>query len=614
MASADDDDRTVVKPVWNREATTVGPFLDSAPTPAFDPQGLPIGARVAEFEILSRLGDGGFGIVYLAWDHSLERKVALKEYLPASIAARRGDTDVSVLSERHRNTFDAGLRSFVNEGKLLAHFDHPALVKVHRFWEANGTAYMVMPFYEGITLKAHLEGLSGAPDEAWLKNLLMPLLDALQTLHAEHCYHRDIAPDNILLVGPTLKPLLLDFGAARRIIGDATQALTVILKPGYAPVEQYAEVASMHQGPWTDVYALCAVLYNAVTGGTPGPSVARLVKDDLVPATRAARGRYAAGFLAAIDHGLAVRPEDRPQDIAALRAELFGIALANERTVLQSAPVPPPRRPAQAPARRTGVWLVTVALAVALVAGVAWTVLRKPTSDAPAGALQPRALTAPPASPPPTLPTLSTLPAPVGEPAASAVATATMTANATAAATATADPFSLRGVFDDILRHADPAIAVSAAAIQPRVVIDRDRIRLRVTSHEAGYLYLFYSGTGPAAMTLVFPSDVDKANQIPANKEVLVPRQLVLNASGPAGDDFILAMVSRVPRDFSAMGLKPAQDHVAEFDLDTLRSRWPPGAQADSPYAGIARCPSGADCPQGFGASLVRITEVEASK
>src|SRR4029453_7852262 len=190
---------------------------------------LPVGTKLGEFELTGILGEGGFGIVYLAWDHSLERRVALKEYMPSALAARTGDASVQVKSERHRETFEAGRKSFVNEAKLLAQFDHPSLVKVHRFWEANGTAYMAMPFYEGVTLRDRLREIQSAPDEAWLMRLLAPLTEALAVIHAEHCYHRDIAPDNVILLSGTNRPLLLDFGAARRVIGDMTQALTDIL-------------------------------------------------------------------------------------------------------------------------------------------------------------------------------------------------------------------------------------------------------------------------------------------------------------------------------------------------------------------------------------------------
>ncbi len=282
--------------------------------------GLPAGTFLGEFELGAVLGEGGFGIVYLATDHSLQRRVAVKEYMPAALAARTAQSQVRVLSERHRETFEAGRKSFINEARLLAQFDHPSLVKVYRFWEANGTAYMVMPFYEGVTLKDTVRALAQPPDEAWLLGLLSPLTEALCVIHAEHCYHRDIAPDNVILLAGSGLPLLLDFGAARRVIGDMTQALTVILKTGYAPVEQYGGLPDMPQGAWTDIYALGSVLQFAITGHTPPQAVARFLKDRREPLAVTAAGRYSEQFLSAIDRSLAVLPKDRPQSVAELRA------------------------------------------------------------------------------------------------------------------------------------------------------------------------------------------------------------------------------------------------------------------------------------------------------
>ncbi|HMZ01285.1 MAG TPA: serine/threonine-protein kinase, partial [Burkholderiaceae bacterium] len=321
VPSDEDDERTLLP---TQRSSTRAPATTL--TTALPPAALPAGEVLAEFEIEGCIGEGGFGIVYRARDTQLQRTVAIKEYMPASLAMRGDDGQITLRSERHRETFELGLKSFINEARLLAAFDHPALLKVYRFWEANGTAYMVMPCYEGVTLKQWLKQSPQPPDEAWWRERLPPLLDALALMHREHCYHRDVAPDNIMLIGPALRPLLLDFGAARRVIGDATQALTVILKPGYAPVEQYAEVAALKQGPWTDVYALCAVLYAAITGAPPPPSVGRMVKDECLPARVCAAGRYSEAFLAAIDAGLSIRPEDRPQDMAALGAAL-GVAL-----------------------------------------------------------------------------------------------------------------------------------------------------------------------------------------------------------------------------------------------------------------------------------------------
>ncbi|HUL67989.1 MAG TPA: serine/threonine-protein kinase [Burkholderiaceae bacterium] len=365
-------------------------ILTAAPTQRVERSStaLPAGARVNEFEILGTIGEGGFGIVYRAHDHSLRRTVALKEYMPTALAGRSDTQRISVKSGEHVQTFLAGLRSFINEAQMLAQFDHPALVKVHRFCEANGTAYMAMPLYEGGTLKQALRARAARgtapPDEGWLRTLVEPLLDTLELLHKENCLHRDVAPDNILLLGgdgAIAKPLLLDFGAARRVIGEQTQALTVILKPGYAPIEQYDETAGLRQGPWTDIYALAAVLHFAITGKPPPQAVGRLLQDSYEPliGLPGRLGRYGDQFLAALDCALAPLPQDRPQDIATWRASLGvrrptpvrGDMTHSQR--VQPAPIalpPQEQRPAAAAPpkrRRAAFWvLACVALVLAL--------------------------------------------------------------------------------------------------------------------------------------------------------------------------------------------------------------------------------------------------------
>lgn len=287
---------------------------------------LPVGTRVAEFEIIGLIGQGGFGVVYEAHDHTLERTVALKEYLPGALATRAQDGSIVPLSERQRETFDLGMRSFINEARLLAQFDHPSLVKVYRFWEERGTTFMVMPYYRGQTLGEALASGAGA-DEAWLRRIIDRVTQALAVMHAAQCYHRDIAPDNIMILAGNGRPVVLDFGAARRVITDKTQAITVILKPGYAPIEQYAEMPDMTQGAWTDVYALAAVMHVAVTGRVPPPSVSRILSDSYSPLAQDAElsQRFSPQLLAAIDRGLGVRPNDRPESMAAFRG-LLGLA------------------------------------------------------------------------------------------------------------------------------------------------------------------------------------------------------------------------------------------------------------------------------------------------
>lgn len=313
---------------------------------------LPVGTRLQEYVIEGLVGVGGFSIVYRARDTRLDRVVALKEYIPAALATRGAGGAVVARSPNHRAHFDLGARSFINEARLLASFDHPALVKVYRFWAENGSAYMVMPYYDGITFQRWLTNLGATPSEAWLRVFAEQTMEALAALHGQHCYHRDVAPDNVLLLhdkhGGTFleqrpRPLLLDFGAARRTISDATQNFTAILKPGYSPVEQYDGEGTMRQGPWTDVYALCGLLYTAVSGKIPPSAIARVVKDDLVPAVQRGAGRYSPSFLAAIDAGLSIWPAGRPQDMAALRERFDAPYVAPLPAAL---PSPPPAAPA----------------------------------------------------------------------------------------------------------------------------------------------------------------------------------------------------------------------------------------------------------------------------
>ena len=335
----------------------------AAPAGLDDSRLLPAGTRIDEFEILRPLGIGGFGIVYLALDHSLLRQVALKEFMPAELAARGPGGIVVPRSPDRAEQFERLLESFFNEARLLAPFNHPALVRVHRFWKANGTAYMAMQYCPGMTLMQARGTMRAPPDEAWLRAVVEPILDALERLHRAGVFHRDISPDNILLL-PNGRPILLDFGSARRVAGSGTKSLTAVLKPNFAPVEQYGDSAGMAQGPWTDLYALGATVHFMLTGEVPMPAVMRVVNDQRTPLAAAGGSAFpgvGTRFLAAIDWTAAVAPKDRPQSVAALRQALGYDEPCRRR---------PPRR-AQRPGRRALVALGLVAFGVLGVA--AWT-------------------------------------------------------------------------------------------------------------------------------------------------------------------------------------------------------------------------------------------------
>lgn len=295
---------------------------------------LPRGTRLHEFEVLGVLGAGGFGVVYLALDHTLRRSVAVKEYLPVDLARRTDTWTVAPRSEPDAPSFAAGLQSFMKEAQLLAGFDHPSLVKVHRFWKANGTAYMVMPHYPGRTLKEVQRTTGALRDEQSLRRLLHPLLCALEVLHEARVFHRDISPDNVIVL-PDGKPVLLDFGSARHVVSDRTQALTAMFKPSFAAIEQYGDVPGLKQGAWTDLYALAGVMHFMITGSPPVPAALRAVNDaqPRLAASAAGKGGLSMSLLQAIDWALAVRPDERPQSVQAFRDVLDGLAPAPARNV-----------------------------------------------------------------------------------------------------------------------------------------------------------------------------------------------------------------------------------------------------------------------------------------
>lgn len=320
-------------------------------------------------ELVRVLAAGGFGIVYLARDHWLDRDVAVKEFLPTHLAGRGDGNQVELRTDGDADTFARGLQAFIAEAKLLAHFSHPAIVKVHRFWEANGTGYMVMPYLRGPTLGQVRRSMTRPPTEKWLRSIMDPLMGALAMLHAESVYHRDIAPDNVLVCENGL-PVLLDFGAARSIGCGQSHSPTAILKPRFAPIEQYAEATHLRQGPWTDIYSLAALIAYLLDGTAPPQSTARSIEDEMRPLRERSIAGVSRSFLSAIDWALSVRPRDRPQSIAELRDALDSGLPADPweplaATVQLDRPIAPPKSREHA-GRPLLVALAGVVLAVAV--------------------------------------------------------------------------------------------------------------------------------------------------------------------------------------------------------------------------------------------------------
>jgi len=374
------------------------------------PQALGAGTQLGRYRIEGMLGQGGFGITYRAIDTSLDRPVAIKEYLPLEVAIRIDGSTVVPRTRKDGADYEWGLQRFLEEAKMLArHEAVPNMVRVYDFIEANGTAYMVMALVTGDNLAIVLRRRGTLP-EAELKAIALPLLDGLGRLHEAGLVHRDIKPANIIL-SATGAPTLIDFGAARQALGRLSRSITSIVTPGYAPFEQYGSAGE--QGPWTDIYALAATLYHGVTGKPPPDSVDRIRRDPMVPALQAGGGRYTEGFLLAIDTGLKVDETERPQIAEQWRALLTEGSQVIAPVVAQPTPsaaqpvsrppsrplsqpvsatssqpvsqVPPPSILAASPAARAGSrkTMIAVGVAAAVIAGGAAVALTMGSSNTP---------------------------------------------------------------------------------------------------------------------------------------------------------------------------------------------------------------------------------------
>ena len=290
-----------------------------------EPKTLPAGYGLQCYTIKSVLGQGGFGITYLAQDNSLEREVAIKEFMPRDIAGRGNDYTLHPLNDEMGDKLAWGMERFIREARTLSKFNHNNIVRVYSVFEENNTAYMVMSYEHGISFHEKLLR-DGRPSEEDLKDILFGLLDGLEVLHEARFIHRDIKPGNIF-IREDGAAILLDFGSARQAIGEETMTLTKVVTPGYAPFEQYYARSDM-QGPWTDIYSLGATCFKAITGEPPmdstfrnrytGEQAINEIWDELDKHNK----NYSAFLLRAIEHSLRSNHKERPQTVKEWRAML----------------------------------------------------------------------------------------------------------------------------------------------------------------------------------------------------------------------------------------------------------------------------------------------------
>ncbi len=280
---------------------------------------LTTGYILQDYKIEQVLGQGGFGITYLVFDEKLERKLAIKEYFPIDVVFRDTDCTVHPSTDDDKEIFEWGLERFLDEGKVLAKFKHPNIVRVVGFIEQNNTAYIVMEYERGEDLQRKIKNRNILGHKEVLE-IFLPITKGLSLVHDTGYIHRDIKPANILISDNKI-PLLIDFGSARQGVGGKTKTLTTLVSPGYAPFEQYNSDANSKQGPWTDIYALSASMYRCLFGASPDNAMSRAEQilsgnnDPILKASYLNDGTHPDYLIEAIDAGLEFRAGDRPQSI-----------------------------------------------------------------------------------------------------------------------------------------------------------------------------------------------------------------------------------------------------------------------------------------------------------
>ena len=317
---------------------------------------LPPGTRLREFELVEVLGHGGFGVTYRGWDTDDNVAVAIKEYMPLEYAVRDSNGGVYPRDE-HEGLYSWGLDEFLKEAQMLVRFNHPGIVQVRQFFEAFGTAYIVMEYIEGQTLLALYEAEKTLSEDR-LRELLAPILAGLEQVHEAGWLHQDIKPGNIMLRDAST-PVLIDFGAAQA--ATAHSHMEGVVTPGFSPLEQYGH-QGQQAGPWTDLYAVGAVLYRGMTGIIPNDALARHEKDDLEPVGKLAKRQYSKQLTAAVDWALKLNTESRPRSIDEWHDTL-------EQSDDALSPPPPP----SPPRRKRRLWvLAMIAILIVVVSALWW--------------------------------------------------------------------------------------------------------------------------------------------------------------------------------------------------------------------------------------------------
>jgi serine/threonine protein kinase len=353
-----------------------------------DPSILAPGTKVDQYVVSGLLGRGGFGITYLVHDEALQKDFALKEFFPEDLVVRDG-TGIRFTAKPHSESdYRWGLKKFYDEARLLAQFSHANIVSVRRVFEQNNTAYMLLDFVRGSTLEKWLLGLDSPATQEELDLIATPLLSALELVHANRAWHLDISPDNVMIRASDGAPILLDFGASRFEIKQHSQLVSaLIFKSGYSAPEQYTSNADRY-GPWTDIYAFAATLYRAISNTRPIEATSRQLTDELRPAAVVGKGRYRDRFLKAIDWGLKLPPQDRPQSIREWRKDLLQgggapVPMAKTRVLsdrtrvledpdpLPFHPIPAPSVPRDPPGRRAAAAAILGGLCLLLLLAIA---------------------------------------------------------------------------------------------------------------------------------------------------------------------------------------------------------------------------------------------------